>query len=131
MQPIACGEPQGSILGPLMITVLLNDVDTNLKLWDMILYADDIVMFHAGRTSTDIENSPSSRLEQTFSWFNENNLVINLKKSKTECVLYGTHQKMSGVSGFEVKLHGMKITVSAFYNYLRVIMDKSLSHKTH
>ena len=50
MQPITCGVPHGSILGPSIFTVLLNDIDTNLKLCDMILYADDIVMFHAGRT---------------------------------------------------------------------------------
>ena len=54
MQPITCGVPQGSILGLLMLTMLLNNIDTNLKLCDMILYADDIVMFHAGRTSTGI-----------------------------------------------------------------------------
>ena len=39
-------------------------------------------MFHACRTSTDIENSLSSKLDQIASWFNDNNLVINLKKSK-------------------------------------------------
>ena len=73
----------------------------------------------------------SSELEQIASWFNNNNLVTNLKKSKTECVLYGTHQKMLGVSRFEVKLHGMNITLSTSYNYLGVLMDKSLSYKEH
>ena len=58
----------------------------------MILYVDDIIMFHVGRTCADIENSLSSELEQIASWFNEKNLVINLKKSKMECVIYGTHQ---------------------------------------
>ena len=53
----------------------------------MIPYIDDIVMFHSGRISTDIENSLSSELEQIASWFNDNNLVINLKKSKVEYVL--------------------------------------------
>ena len=93
MQPVTCGVPQGSILGTLMLTPLLNDIDTNLQLCDMILYVNDIVMFHAGRTKRDIENSMSSKLEQIASWFNESNLVIDLKKSKAECVLYGTHQK--------------------------------------
>ena len=46
----------------------------------MILYANDIVVFHAGRTSKDIKNSLSSELEQIASWFSDNNLVINLKK---------------------------------------------------
>ena len=97
----------------------------------MILYADDIVMLHTGRGSTGIENSLNSELEQIASWFNNNNLAINLKKSKTKYVLYGTHRNILGASGFEVKLQGMKITVSTFYNYLGVIMDKSLSHKEH
>ena len=39
------------------------------------------------------------------------------------------HKKISGVSGFEVKLHGMKISVLTFYSYLGVIIDKSLSYK--
>ena len=69
--------------------------------------------------------------KQIASWLNDNNLVINLKKSETECVLYGKHQKISGVSGFEVMLHGMKMTVSTFYNYLGVLMDKSLLYKEH
>ena len=54
IQPITCGVPQGSILGQLMFTLLLNDIATNLQLCDMILYADDILMFHAGKTSIEL-----------------------------------------------------------------------------
>ena len=57
----------------------------------MIIYAGDIVMFHDGRTSAGVEKSVSSELEQIVSWFNESNLVVNLKKSKMGCVFYGTH----------------------------------------
>ena len=48
--------------------------------------------FYAGKTSTDIENILGSEVQQIAHWLNDNNLVINLKKSKPECVLYGTHQ---------------------------------------
>ena len=64
MQPITCRVPQGSILSPLMFTLLLNDIDINVQVCDLIFYTDDIVMFHAGRKSTDIENSLSIELEQ-------------------------------------------------------------------
>ena len=87
MQPITYGIPHGSILGLLMFTVLFSDIDTNLKLCDMTFYADDIVMLNVDWTSTDIEIPWSSELEQIASWFNDNNLVINLKKSKAESVL--------------------------------------------
>ena len=113
MQPISSGVPQGSILGSLMFILLINDIESNLKLCNTILYAEDTVLFYAGKTSTEIENILSSELKQIARWFNENNLVINLKKSKTECVLYGTHQKTSKSTAFEVKLNGLKIAESA------------------
>ena len=46
------------------------------------------------------------------------------------CFLWDT-LKTSSVSALVVKLQGMKLTVSTFYNYLGVIMDKSLSYKEH
>jgi len=97
----------------------------------MLKIAFKVIELIAGRTSTDIENSLSSELEQIANWFNDNNLVITLKKSEMKCVLYGTHQKISGVSRFKVKLQGRKIPVSMFYNYLGVIMDKGLTQRTH
>ena len=80
MQPISCGVPQGSILGPLMFILLINDIESILKLCNIILYADDTVLFYAGKTSTEIENILGSELEQIARWLNENNLVRNLKK---------------------------------------------------
>lgn len=82
MQPTSCGVPQGPILGPLMFILLINDIESNLTLFSIILYADDTALFYAGKTSTEIQIILSCELKQIGCWLNANNLVINLKKSK-------------------------------------------------
>ena len=92
--PISCGVPQGSILGPLLFVLLIND-DIHLKRCDIILYAEDTVIYCADRTGERIEEHLNNDMKQVSNWLVQNNLVINLKRSKKECVLYGTHQKTS------------------------------------
>ena len=54
--------------------VTLNDIDTNLKTCEMILYADDSVFYVANKKCEEIEKKQSSDLEQIANWFIENNL---------------------------------------------------------
>ena len=60
-------------------------------------------------------------------WFSANDLVVNLKKSKTECVLFGTHCKTSRSSKLDLKINGTQITESNGYEYLGVYKDKNLT----
>ena len=87
IQAISCGVPQGSILGPLLFTLLMNDIDKNLRQCEMTLYADDSVLYVGSKTCGVIEKKLNSDQEQIANWFAQNNLVVNLKKTKTECVL--------------------------------------------
>ena len=59
-----------------MFILLINEIESNLKSYNIILCARDTVLFYAGTTSTEVENILGSELEQTASWFNENNLEI-------------------------------------------------------
>ena len=61
----------------------------------MIQCADDSVLYVADKKCEEIEKKLNSDLEQIANWLIKNNLVVNLKKSKTHCVLCGTHQKTS------------------------------------
>ena len=131
IQAISCGVPQASILGPLLFTILMNDIDKNLRQCEMTLYADDSVLYVGGKTCDVIEEKLNSDLEQIANWFVQNNLVLNLKKTKTECVLYGTHQRTSGCKPLEIKINQTKITESDVYEYLGVKMDKNLTFSDH
>ena len=128
IQPISCGVPQGSILGPLLFALLINDTDIHLKCCEVILYADDTVIYYANRTCEKIEEQLNNDMEQIYHWLVQNKLVINLKHSKTKYVLYGTHQKSSKSKPLEVNVGGINIIQSQVYEYLGVRMDMNLNY---
>ena len=55
-QSVSCGVPQGSILGPLLFTLLINDIDLQLNHCEIILYADDAVVYCADKSCENIES---------------------------------------------------------------------------
>ena len=61
----------------------MNDIDKNLRHCEMTLYADDSVLYVGGKTCDVIEEKLNSDLDQIANWFVQNNLVVNLKKTKT------------------------------------------------
>ena len=104
---------------------------TVLKQCEHILYADHTVLYASGKRSEEIEQKLNHDLVSIGNWFWENNLIINLKKTKTECVLFGTHQRTSKAKPIEIKMHGVDVVESSTYEYLGVTMDKNLTLADH
>ena len=130
-QAVVSGVPQGSILGPLLFILLMNDIETNLEKCQIILYADDTVLFTSDINSVIIESNLNSDLVKISSWFNQNNLVINLKEGKTEYVIYGTTSKLSKLDEISINIQGKPVHRTTKYEYLGVIMDKHLNYTSH
>ena len=103
---ISCGVPQGSILGPVLFVLLINDLEFQLKYRQIILYADDAVIYFADKDISIIQERLNTDLECISNWFSDNNLIVNLKKSKTECVLFGTHKKTAQSENFVIRMNG-------------------------
>ena len=128
---VTCGVPQGSILGPLLFGLIINDIHIPLTDADIILYADDTILYCAGKNANEIEHLLNNELQKVAGWLDENNLFINLKKGKTEFVLYGSHQKLSKQPNVEIKIYNQTIHETKSYKYLGVDLDNHLNLHQH
>ena len=127
--PIFSGVPQGSILKPLLFTIHFNDVHTPLHSTSIISYADDTVIFTAAKDLESIQRHLSEDCHNLSSWFRDNELVLNLKKGKTECMIFGTAKRLNALNGRQLSLtvNGTLINTTSSYKYLGVILDSSLN----
>ena len=128
---VLCGVPQGSILGPLLFLIYYNDLQKVIKNSKIIKFADDTVVYYAHESSLEIEKVLNDELKQILKYFNDNDLVLNTNKGKTEVMLFGTQRRLSKHSDLDLYLGFSKINNTNTYKYLGTTLDKSLSLKNN
>ena len=121
---VTCGVPQGSILGPLLFLIYVNDLSGVVK-GKVLLYADDTGILVSGKSKSEIEAALSRSLELVSAWLVDNKLSLHL--GKTESILFGSKPKVRKNTGLNVQCNGISIAASTSVKYLGAILDQSLS----
>ena len=126
---IQFGVPQGSVLGPLLFIMYINNLPLAVRVCNVELYADDTLLFFASKSVRDIESQLTSDLENLISWFHSNFLILNV--NKTKIMLIGTYQRFSAADGFSIRADNTDLDRVYAFKYLGVLMDQTLSWKDH
>ena len=122
---IESGVPQGSILGPLLFILTLNDLITPVVKCSLSLYADDTCLYYASRDPNDLEFVINRDLKLISKWFSDNELLIN--SNKCQFMLLGSKSRLRQFEGVKIKLKNDELQKVTQCKYLGVILDSSLT----
>ena len=131
IQTIKTVVPQGSIVGPLLFNIFINDIINSSRKFNVILYADDTTLNSTlesfGRTTDEIQSSIISELQKICKWLDLNKLSLNVTKSKF--ILFHMPQRVAPLLHFD--LNESPIEYKHEFNFLGLTLDSSLSFKLH
>ena len=128
--PVRSGVPQGSILGPLIFCLFINDV-SNLPFSDkskICLYADDTAIFCKSKHDNDLEALTQSQFDIICQWLKINRLVLNV--SKTKVIMFGRRSKLKHIK-LNIRYEDHQLEIVDNFKYLGVILDSRLNWSQH
>ena len=124
---IKCGVPQGSILGPLLFLLYVNDLTSVSEACFPILFADDSNTFISGKDVQVISEKLNSDMEYIRQWLCCNKLSLNV--SKTHCMVFAPKSKH--VDDLNVKIQNANIERVYVTKFLGVVIDAVVMEMSH
>ena len=126
--PVLTGVPQGSILGPILLTVYLNDLLKSFDPDHILAYADDVTLICSNKILSSAVNDIQNMLDYVSNWSSVSQLTLNITKCK---YLIISPPKKRSNSAITISLNGAPLAVEDKLTILGITITSSLSWSDH
>ena len=120
--------PQGSILGPLLFLIYINDMSQAVKC-NLFLYVDDTCLVCQHKDINEIEKQLNKDFESICDWFVDNKLSIHFGDDKTKSILFASKFKIKKVRKLNIKHGNIQIKQHSKVKYLGCMLDETMSRE--
>ena len=127
---VVCGVPQGSVLGPLLFILYINDIE-NCSNFECVLFADDAALLLAADTLKILKRLINKEVKFLYEWLITSKLTLNL--GKTKYMLFANKNVLSAKTRKKFKITINKYTVHEVeqIKYLGIILDRNQNWNYH
>ena len=125
---IFCGVPQGSVLGPLLFLLYINDLPNVSKRLKLFLFADDTIIYYESDNLNKLVKTVNTELRSVKKWLDANKLSLNVEKTKF-MIFRSVNNRID--ENPIIKIGKKTIQRAKFVKFLELLLDENLSWKFH
>ena len=127
---IEWGVPQGSVLGPLLFLIFINDIPfaSDLNTW---LFADDTVLVESASNRQLLESKMNQQVDKVQAWLLANKLSVHYVDKSLYMLVNSNNNTRIEDGSFELKMADHVISRTKTYTYLGLIFDEKISWADH
>ena len=129
LAPITVGVPQGSVLGPLLFLIYINDLPAALEKLTTIMFADDTNLVVKGKNLKELEITLNHELQNLSDYFKANKLKLNADKTKLVC--FRKKSVPFSEEDINVNLDSTRLKFEKNATFLGITLDEHLTWEEH